>query len=482
MTSRLVLGWDLPIEPLVSYAESVPGELTLLTQRPERFESVEQTALTVHELDPRDVSAIATVDSAAVTLVAASEIQTALDIVKTVRQEFPETILLVIGHTSPIEESAPQIIELADDVIEPWDHIGSQLTSLTASPIAIRAYRVREVLRSFSGELAVYMHDNPDPDAIASAIAVKTLAESLGVPANAYYYGDITHQSNRAFINLLDLDFTHLDPDQPPPESAGIALVDHSLPDVNNSLPADTPIDLIFDHHTPSGPMKAKFIDLRESVGATSSILVEYLNQFDVPIDRTLATALLFGIQTDTRNLTRAVTPVDFASVKSVLPLADQELLQRIESPSISTETMNTLAQSIRSRTVRGSVAVANVGEITERDSLAQAAELLLQIENIDVTLVYGITDDVIHASARVRMPGKSIDLSLAMRDAFGQIGSAGGHEEMAGASIPLGVLAFTETEQEIDTDEEVRLLIERQFFDAISTQLDDDPSNGECF
>ena len=482
MNSRLILGWDLPIQPLLSYSESVHGPVTLLTEAAERFDVGTHTNLQIIEGDPSSVGSLSLETAPTVTMIARSTASAVESSLSSVTQHFPETVCVVIeSGDGRVSRSTTSDIS-ADVFLHSNDQVVNQLVELTTSPAAIRAYRVREVLRLIHGELAIFMHDNPDPDAIASGIAVARLAESFGTPATVYYYGDITHQSNRAFVNLLDLEFTHLESDESPPPASGLALVDHSMPGINNSLPPDTPVDIIFDHHTPSGPVEAKFVDLRETVGATSSILVEYLTQFDIPLDVTLATALLYGIQTDTHSLTRSATPVDFESAKAVLPLADQELLQRIESPSISRETMNTLAQSIRSRTVSGPIAVSSVGDISERDSLAQAAEMLLQMEGVQITMVYGITDDVIYASARASRPGKSVDLAEVMRDAFGQIGSAGGHEEMAGASIPIGVLSLRETDEDSNPEEEIRFLLENRFFEAVWGQLSSRRTNEQRF
>ena len=332
----------------------------------------------------------------------------------------------------------------------------------------LRTRKLTAALRAIDGPLAIVAHDNPDPDAIASAVALARVAETAGVDADVCYFGDITHQENRAFVNLLAFDLLELEPGADLAEYDGVALVDHSRPGVNDGLAEDTAVDIVIDHHPPRYPVEAKFVDLRSEVGATSTLLVDYLRKLDITPSREVATGLLFGIRVDTDEYTREVSVADFEATAYLVPHADAGTLDRIESPSMSADTLDTIARAISDRERHGSALLSGVGELTDRDALAQAADRLLDLEDVTTTLVYGIRDGTIYVSARAR--GTDLDLGETLRDAFGQIGSAGGHADMAGAQISLGLLDAIEADDE-SLSEILDAIVTDRFLDAMGSR-----------
>ncbi|OTF02135.1 bifunctional oligoribonuclease/PAP phosphatase NrnA, partial [Halorubrum sp. SD612] len=328
--------------------------------------------------------------------------------------------------------------------------------------------RLLATLRRLSGPLLVVAHDNPDPDAIASALGLARIAASIGVDADACYGGEIAHQENRAMVNLLDIRLRSFD-EIDLGAYGGVALVDHSRAGINDSLPEGHPVDVVVDHHPPRGPVAGSFVDIRPAVGATSTLISEYLSRYGIAPERDLATALLYGIRIDTKDFTRATAIDDFEAAAALLAHADESTLERVESPSVSPETLRVLAAAIENRDVRGRVAASCVGEIADRDALAQAAERLLDLEDVTVTFVYGYVDGVIYGSARAR--GADVDAGELLRDALDPVGSAGGHAAMAGAQVPLGILS--EVSESESLPDVVEAFVAGRFFEA----LDDAPA-----
>ena len=242
--------------------------------------------------------------------------------------------------------------------------------------------------------------------------------------------------------------------------NAGIALVDHSRPGVNDGLAPDTPVDIVVDHHPPRMPVEARFVDLRSEVGATSTLMVDYLRWLAMTPDRATATGLLFGIRVDTDEFTREVSPQDFEAAAHLVPHADFGALERIDSPSVSPDTIETIGRAIRNRERHGPALISGVGELASRDALAQAADQLLDLEDVTTTFVHGIADGTVYVSARSR--GSDVDLGETLRDAFGQIGSAGGHADMAGAQLSLGMLGEVEGQDESLADIVDEIVTER--------------------
>ncbi len=471
MPMRLVLGWSASAWTLVEYDRQTTGRLRVLTADADLATALREEGIDVIRAAPDDEDVLGGLESPDAVLVAERQSGRNVAIAQAARAAFPDTHLIAYTGVASTPPERETLGGLADRVIDHGREVSDEVVEIATRAPAVRAHRVRRILSAIDGRLCVFMHDNPDPDALASAVALVRIAERHGVPGAGFYYGEVAHQSNRAFVNVLDLPVTGLSADEPMPECGGIALVDHSLPSVNDSLPADVVPDLIFDHHTPSGPVEGRYVDLRETVGATSSIMVEYLRQLELEIEETLATALLYGIRTDTNDFARQVAPVDFGAAGYLWHRADHDALDRIANPSLSRDTLGTIGDAIAQREVRGAALSSCVGEITTPDALAQAADLLLQMDGIDILLVYGIADGTVHASARARPTGQDLDLAEIMRDAFAAIGTAGGHEAMAGAQIPVGMLASTDGEDENVVDI-VREVINERFFTTVADRL----------
>ena len=125
----------------------------------------------------------------------------------------------------------------------------------------------------------------------------------------------ISHQQNRAFVNLLGIELEPFDAEavrDRPPDSL-LAFVDHSRPGENNEVPPGTPIDIVIDHH-PADGIDARFVDHRESVGATATLLTEYLRALDMDLDPLVSTALLFAIRRETLGFLRGVTRAEYSA------------------------------------------------------------------------------------------------------------------------------------------------------------------------
>lgn len=320
--------------------------------------------------------------------------------------------------------------------------------------------------------VAIFLQDNPDPDAIASGMALKRIVEKYDIKAELYYGGNIGHQQNKALVNLLNAQLFQL---CMPAEAMNIvrsfgkvALVEASQPSKNNILPEYVVPDIIFDHHqTDLDLVKGRFIDIRTKIGANSTILTSYIKHLGLPLDPPLATALIYGIKSDTNGFTCNTTPADWEAIAFLSPAADVNLLHQIETPPRSPETIDIIGRAIRNREIKGSYLVSFVEFINDRDALPQAADLLLQLEGVDTVLVFGINEDKIQLSSRSRDP--RVNLGMILQKAFGK--SAGGHATMAGGTIDLGILS--------DVNDRKALLkvtseaVKKKFFSSVGVELE---------
>ncbi|MFB6204968.1 MAG: bifunctional oligoribonuclease/PAP phosphatase NrnA [Haloglomus sp.] len=286
--------------------------------------------------------------------------------------------------------------------------------------------------------LTVVCHDNPDPDCLASALALADIAAAAGVDdVVCCYGGSISHQQNRALVNLLELELEPFDPALL--EDRLVAFVDHSLPGENNAVPPETALDVVIDHHPAEG-VEARFVDRRESAGATATILTEYVRALEVDLDGRLATALLFAVRRETLGFLRGVTAAEHEAAAGLQPHADEETLRQLASPPVTGATADALGTAIDNREVRGSVLMSGVGRTDERDALPQAADYLVELEGVQTAVVFGVVENCLELSGRTT--DSRVHVGEVLGDAFDDVGSAGGHREMAGGRVPLGLFA----------------------------------------
>ena len=464
---RLVLGYAAVGTSFVERLADRPGTLLVLVGDESRAESLREAGIDARRVDVGAVDDVRTVAGDVDSVVVAPAADAFRRAIRTARAAYPDAFVLAC----PGEGVDRAAAAAADRVLDVSRGAGEGFLKCAGAD-GLRARELRAALGDIDGRLAVLTHDNPDPDAIASAVGLCRLAAEFGVDAEACYYGEIGHQENRALVNLFEFDLRNLEAGTELSSFDAVALVDHSRPGVNDGLPPETPIDIVVDHHPPRTPVHAGFVDLRSDVGATCTILVEYFDRFGIEPTESTASGLLYGIQTDTNDFRRGVAPVDFEAASGLVELADPDRLRRVESPSVSIDTLETVGSAIAAREVAGDVLTSCVGPIADRDTLAQAADRLLGMEGITTTLVFGYTDGTVFVSARSR--GVERDLGEILREAFDRIGDAGGHADMAGAQIPVGILL--DDTDDADRCEVIEGVITDRFFEALGVTPDYGP------
>jgi nanoRNase/pAp phosphatase (c-di-AMP/oligoRNAs hydrolase) len=373
-----------------------------------------------------------------------------LTAVRTIKRTYPRTHVIARA-VDPVSTELLQDAG-ADLVIYPQEFIARtavrHIKMLRTSKMARRLF---DLLASWEGTLCIVTHTNPDPDAISSAMALAEIAaEASGrrLHSRILYSGNIGHQENKAFVNMLDISMERS-------TAAAIkdcnylALVDSSAPGENNDLPRDSRVNIVIDHHKNGGEdVKADFVDNRPGMGATASIMTQYLQELDVPVSKKVATALFYGIRADTRDFRRGLAPADLNYAAFLLPLTDAELLDKIISPSISQETLDVLGLAIRNKKIRSGYLFSNIGFIRNRDAVPQAADLMISLEGVNTALVYGIGDSHIHISARNR--DIRLHIGNVLKEAYGDIGDAGGHANMGAVAIPLSLFSMVKTKEDL--------------------------------
>lgn len=434
-----------------------------------RVEALRDQDLNAQQADMTDPELARSLVDRDVILIMAADVETNKQAIQNIR-EYSDEPFIVVRAADPV--SKEELDEIgADVVINPADVIAkSALRSLESGELQHKAARLAEVLESSSRKVGILAHSNPDPDSIASAAALQAIADHLGVKADILYEGDLGHQENRAFVNTLEIELIEWSSINPE-EYDIMALVDHADP---SGLDLD--IDILIDHHEPEEPPEIPFMDVRPNVSSTSTIMTKYIQEFDMSVSEAVATALLYGIRAETRDFKQDVSPADLTAAAYLHPFTDQDTLKQVESPSMTPETLDVLAEAIQNREVQGSHLVTNAGYVTEHDALGEAAQHLLNLEGTSTTAVFGILDDTIYVAARSR--DIRMNIHNVLQDAYGEIGETRGHSTQASASIPLGIFTGIEvTDDNRDTLLELtEAAVKQRLFEAMGVESE---SNG---
>jgi nanoRNase/pAp phosphatase (c-di-AMP/oligoRNAs hydrolase) len=293
----------------------------------------------------------------------------------------------------------------------------------------------------------VLTHDNPDPDAIASAAGLGFLIERVsGIPVTVAFGGIIGRAENRSLMEELDVPFERIETVEIAPDTAW-ALVDTQPAAGNNSLPPGRTASIVLDHH-PQRPESdpAPFVDIRPEYGASASMIVEYLRAARLEPDRKLATALFYGIQSETMDLGREASEADVAASIFLYPRTDPAAISRIRHPRVPRGVYRSIHEGLERAWSRGDVVFVPLGTLEYPDLVAQLADLFLRVHGVDWVIAAGHYKESLLISVRAHRPDAHAgDL---VQGVVGDRGSAGGHGEMAGARIDLAGIPDSDSDR----------------------------------
>ncbi len=319
--------------------------------------------------------------------------------------------------------------------------------------------KLADFLEKHQGEKhLVILHDYPDPDAISSAFAHKLISAQFDIQVDILYQGKISHGQNVALVKLLGIDMIPFKPELDLKSYQGAVVIDHQGTTTAAALKAleaaGVPILILIDHHEPQDTVKAEFTDI-ERTGSTATIYARYLKQGMLVLQKgakdhvALATALMHGIMTDTGNFIGADQD-DFHSAAFLSQYSDPNLLEQIMNQARSKQVMDVIRRALENRTVVENHSIAGIGYLRseDRDAIPQAADFLVNEENVHTAIVYGIVRDDSQSEAlagSLRTSKLIFDPDEFIKEVFGVSSDGryyGGGKNMAGGfSIPIQFL-----------------------------------------
>lgn len=304
--------------------------------------------------------------------------------------------------------------------------------------LAITKRRLEELRSKLNDaeSVLILLQDDPDPDAIASGLALRYVLGRNKLTAPIGSFGKVSRPENIAMVNILEIEIEKITRSNFATYDR-VAIVDAQPPHLRHRL---RDVNLVIDHHPEQFSYHADLRDIRPGYGATATIMLEYLRCADVTPSERLATAMLYGIKSDTFLLAREVNEWDVEAFSYLYPLANQNLMRRIERPALPAAAVDALGRALKTRRVIDKVAFVHLGRVEREDLIPQMADFCLQFEGVEWSAVSGIYDSSFVISVRnvgyVRAAGKAV------KEAFGDVGSAGGHASMAKAVLPLSELS----------------------------------------
>ncbi|MBI5630845.1 MAG: DHH family phosphoesterase [Elusimicrobia bacterium] len=321
--------------------------------------------------------------------------------------------------------------------------------------ISFHARRLLSFLDQEAGKLrplTILTHDHPDPDSLASAWALAHLVQGVAkVRTRILYGGIIGRAENRLMAERLTIPAHPLRKGELA-QAQHLALVDTQPPFRNNRCPPRRKPDLIIDHHPRHADTQADLLLIDESVGATSTILAEALLASGIKIPKSLATAIVYGIGSETQNLGREAGDRDIAVYQALWPKAHMKALWRISYPKRPGAFFSILARGIRNAFVCRNIIGVSLGPLQTPDRVAQIADFLLTHEKMGWSVVTGRWQGRLYISLRTNDPSGRAGRLL--KRLLGGGNRGGGHSMIAGGSIEVGVEApeprWQEKEEEV--------------------------------
>lgn len=290
------------------------------------------------------------------------------------------------------------------------------------------------------GKALVVMHDNPDPDCLSSALCLKGLFERIyGVPTVITHGGVIGRAENKKLVEECQIPLspvTTLSPEN----FSFIALVDCQPRSGNVSLAPDVKVDMVVDHHPRRpGTRDIPWVDIRTRYGATATICWEYCAAHNLELSRIEATALMYALKTETRDLGMEAGPADRRAYMDLVSRSDFDLLFNVVHAKLSREYFRVLSRALEKARLHRDVMVSFLDQIGTPEYVAEVADMLLRLQGVSWSMVMGCYQNALYLS--IRTNDRSASSGDVMVQVVEGLGSGGGHDMMAGGRIPLTAL-----------------------------------------
>jgi nanoRNase/pAp phosphatase (c-di-AMP/oligoRNAs hydrolase) len=278
---------------------------------------------------------------------------------------------------------------------------------------------------------------NPDPDALASMLGLESLLRERQPQKSVTITVDgmIARAENQAMVDLLHIPLVPIER-VPIDDQTAVVMVD-SQPHTGRRASEAARPHAVLDHHETGGVLDGVlFRDIRPLLGATSTIVTGYLLDQDLSVSRRLATALLYGIESETSGYPRESGPQDDGALVWLYPRADKDLLAQIRNPKLPQSYFATFQHALANAFLYRDLVFCWCGAVPQPDIVAELADFFIRFDQVNWALCAGLFDQILKISVRVsQIGGHSGEV---LRSVVNGLGNAGGHDKRAGGAIPV--------------------------------------------
>jgi nanoRNase/pAp phosphatase (c-di-AMP/oligoRNAs hydrolase) len=249
--------------------------------------------------------------------------------------------------------------------------------------------------------------------------------------------GLISRAENRAMVELLDLDLVPIEQLRWRTGDA-LVMVDSQPNTGRHNIDPTVPIYAVIDHHDTGGDVEGiPFVDVRHGLGATCSLVTSYLMEQSIALPSSLATGLLYGIETELSGYPREASALDDNALLYLYPLADKDLLARIRNARLPQRYFECILHALQSSFIYDRLIISWVNELPQPELAAEVVDFLIRFEEIDWAVCGGVYQDKLILSVRAAV--EDAQAGEMLRKVVGSLGGrAGGHDRRAGGTIPL--------------------------------------------
>jgi nanoRNase/pAp phosphatase (c-di-AMP/oligoRNAs hydrolase) len=284
-------------------------------------------------------------------------------------------------------------------------------------------------------------HINPDPDSLGSMFGLAHLVETrLGKKTLITRDGLVSRAENRAMVDVLNLDLMPVEDVRWRADDA-VVMVDSQPNTGRHSITDASDLYAVLDHHDTPGDLDGvPFVDVRATLGATCTLVTKYLVEQNVPIPEKVATALLYGIETEVTGFPREAGDADDEALIYLYPLADKDIIAQIRNARLPQSHFECMLQALQSSFIYDRLMISWVDELPQPDHAAEIVDFMIRFEKIDWSVCAGVYQDKLILSVRAGIEdARAGDL---LRQVVGKLGRAGGHDRRAGGCIRLASTA----------------------------------------
>ncbi len=280
---------------------------------------------------------------------------------------------------------------------------------------------------------------NADPDAMASAMALKRILARRVRSVAIGHINAISRPDNLAMIKYLRIPTHEITREQAEGYDR-YAIVD-SQPSHNEEFQGFR-FSIVIDHHPmPEGrPPEGDYVEVKPEYGATASLLTEYLYNLKIKPSRLLATGLLYGIKSDTQDFEREFIDADIKAFRYLNKFADHAVLRKIVRSEYHLSWLKHFNWAFRNLVMLPHGIHVHMHTVANPDILVILADFFLRVHEVSWTAISGVYDGKLVVIFRGDGLGK--DVGQVAKSLFGNVGSAGGHRAAARAEIPMAALA----------------------------------------